>query len=494
MSAQNRRWRSVVGASAAGLAVLFVSIAQGAQAISAGSVVTTYDYSNARSGQDTVSAKITGLSHNPSWNTKLDGAVYGEPLLYGGRIYVATENDSLFALNPRNGTPVWQIHLGHAVARSLYNQAPGLGNCGNIDPLGITSTPVIDPTTNTLYAVEETVSGPATWQNIHHVMVAISLSAQKVTWSRRVDPPRGNQVDQNGYTIPALLQRPALTLTSGRVYANFGGLSGDCGIYHGYVVGMKTNGVGDEVVYRVPTTTQGAIWATNGALVSPQGNLYVSTGNGSSTTTFDGSNAILELSPTLKLLSQWAPPNWATLSASDWDLGSAGPIYIPGTSLMFISGKPQNGSFGYLVSSTALGNGPGPSLFTGNVCADPNSGVFGADASAMVTLSGTSTPVIFAACQNGTEALAVTTGGTPSFHQLWGPSSTSSGGPPIVSGGVLWALDYVNFQLVGLSPATGHVIFQRPTANLNHFATPTIGDGLVVIPTHKGVEAYATTP
>ena len=127
-----------------------------------------------------------------------------------------------------------------------------------------------------------------------------------------------------------------MVLGIGYAYVNFGGLAGDCGLYHGYVVGVAANGVGAQRSFMVPTQTEGAIWATNGALVDAHGNLYVDTGNGgSNATSFDDSNAILRLTPQLNLTSKWAPPNWQELSANDWDLGSAGPIFIPGTSLLF---------------------------------------------------------------------------------------------------------------------------------------------------------------
>ena len=487
------KWRSASTLLLSTSLASAVGLAQGAVAVTTGAVVTTYDYNSARTGHDIVTGTITGLSTTPAWNKHLDGAVYGEPLLFGGRVLVATENDSLYALDPHNGAVVWHLHVGTAVSTSVIDQATGLSpGCGAINPLGITGTPVIDPVANVIYVAEETMVGATDWHHIRHELVAVSLSSARVLWTRMIDPPHGNTV--GGYTIAALQQRPALTLANGRVYVNFGGLAGDCGTYHGFVIGVATNGAGPELVYQVPTQTEGAIWATNGALVSPTGNLYVDTGNGSSTTNYDGSNAVIELSATLHLISQWAPTNWATLSAQDWDLGSAGPIFIPGTSLMFVAGKPANGSFGYLIDSHSLGHGPASALFTGNVCSDPTQGVFGADASVVLNVAGHQKTFIYAACLSGTEALQVTGGPTPSFSQAWGPISTSSGGPPIVAGGLVWSLDFNNYQLVALAPATGYVIFKRSTASLPHFATPTLGDGLVVIPTLKGVEAFATRP
>ena len=104
----------------------------------------TYDYGNTRSGLDTVDPTIKSLSSAPAWDDKsLDGAVYGEPLVYDATVYVATENDSVYAIAPRSGKVIWRVHTGTAVTSSEINSAPGVG-CGNINPLGITGTPVID--------------------------------------------------------------------------------------------------------------------------------------------------------------------------------------------------------------------------------------------------------------------------------------------------------------------------------------------------------------
>jgi polyvinyl alcohol dehydrogenase (cytochrome) len=465
-----------------------------AGAISNRAQVTTYGYSNVRSGVDSATGPITGLASSATWTTHLDGSVHGEPLLYGGYILVATEHDTIYALYPTSGMVAWHLHVATPVATSVIDQAPGLGSyCGNINPLGITGTPVIDSAHNVIYVATEEMDGANKWQNIRHRLYAVSLRTHKVLWQRLIDPPGGNTA--NGYTIAAQQQRPALTLAYGHVYVNFGGLAGDCGKYHGWVVGVASNGVGALIHYQVPTNTEGAVWATNGAIVTPAGNLIIDTGNGSSTSTFDGSNAVVELSPALKVLSQWAPTDWANLSAQDWDLGSAGPVPVPGTSnLLFVAGKHAANSYGYLVHETALGSGPAAALYTGEVCTDPTSGVFGSDAAAMVNLAGTRTPVVFVACANGTEALAVTGGATPSFARLWGPSTAATPGPPIVAGGYVWSLSWNTNQLAAMNPATGAVVWTRSTVSLNNFAIPTIGDGLVIVPGKFGVQGFATTP
>jgi outer membrane protein assembly factor BamB len=226
-------------------------------------------------------------------------------------------------------------------------------------------------------------------------------------------------------------------------------------------------------------------------MVSPQGDLYVATGNGSSSNVsdFDEGNSVVELSPTLQRLGIWAPSNWVQLNDQDWDLGSGGPVQVPGTSLLFVAGKPSSaGSVGYLVSEGHLG-GIGHGAYSGPLC--PGGGVFGADASDVLGPGQNARTLIYAACGSGTEAVQVTTS-PPAFRRVWAPSTGSPNGPPIVAGGVVWALDWDNGELYGMNPANGHVLVRRSTASLEHFATPAVGDGMLFVPAQGGVEAFRT--
>ena len=345
----------------------------------------TYDYGNTRSGHDTIDPPIKSLSAKAVWDDdSLDGGVYGEPLVYDATVYVATENDSLYAIAAGTGKVLWHLHVGTSVAKPVFDSAPTLsGGCGDIGPLGITGTPVIDVATDEIFVAEETeLAGQKGWQGIRHWLVAINMRSHQVLWHRDIDPPYGNSPSH--YFIPAEQQRPAITLANGRLYVGFGGLDGDCGQYHGYVVGLPVTGSGPLGSYQVPTQREGAIWETNGAVVSPQGDLYVATGNGSSDTAaaFDEGDAVVELSPALKRIGYWAPSNWAQLNDTDSDLGSAGPINVPGTSLLFVAGKPSpSGDYGYLMSEGHLA-GIGNGAYTAPAC--PGGGDFGADASDVI--------------------------------------------------------------------------------------------------------------
>src|SRR5215470_6339415 len=134
------------------------------------------------------------------WQHQLDGAVYAEPLVVAGQVIVATEHDTLYALDARTGQVHWQTTVGTPVPLS---DLP----CGNIDPLGITGTPVYDPQTGLVFAVAE-IQGPA------HMLVGLDVKTGQVKVRRLIDPAGMDpQVHQ---------QRAALALWGGSVYIAFG--------------------------------------------------------------------------------------------------------------------------------------------------------------------------------------------------------------------------------------------------------------------------------
>lgn len=381
-----------------------------------------------------------------AWAATLDGAVYGEPLGVRGRVIVATEGDSVYALDPANGHIVWRRHLGTPVPLSSLP-------CGDIDPLGITSTPVYDRTSGSLFVVAE-VSGP------HHILFALAASTGAVRWSRIVDLPGDDPL--------AYQQRAALALGNGYVYVGLGGLDGDCGAYRGEVVGVPLSGHGVTIAYRVPVAREGAVWATGGPVLDTHGNVYVSVGNGSSTTSYDGSDSVLELSATLHLRSRFAPTQWAQDNAADADLGSLSPVLMPG-GWVFIVGKSGTG---YVLRAGALG-GIGGQVSSRGVCA-----AFGGAAQTGST--------IYVPCSDGLRMVQI--GSAGSIRLGWHTSSGATG-PPVIGGGAVWSLAIGAAELVALSPSTGAVLARIGLGAVPHFASPTLWGGLVVVGTMAGVTA-----
>jgi outer membrane protein assembly factor BamB len=389
----------------------------------------TYHGNVARTGLDSTGPAL-GQARR-TWTRQLDGQVYAEPLVTGGRVVAATEGDSLYALDARTGRVRWRARLGTAVNGSTLP-------CGNIDPSGITGTPAIDAASGTVYAV-------GFLQPAHHVLFAVDLATGRVRWRRAIDPPGADpKVHQ---------QRAALALSHGRVYVAYGGLNGDCGNYHGWVVSAPASGPNGALQsFRVPTQREGAIWAPSGPAVDAGGNLFVSTGNGSSTSSFDFGNSVIRLSPSLRRTAFWAPANAAALNANDTDLGSTGPLLLPG-GRVFIIGKE---GVGYLLDAARLG-GIGGQLASRHVCGP----AFGASAYA----SG----LVYVPCVDGLAALNVS---GSALAQAWhGPSFRA--GPPIVAGGAVWTVDLDGGVLYALDARTGRVRFQAGIGNPAQFTTPT---------------------
>ncbi|MGD1012197.1 MAG: PQQ-binding-like beta-propeller repeat protein [Acidimicrobiales bacterium] len=478
-------------------------------AVASGSAETlvTYHYGNDRQGFD---AKDPSFRHVVvAWITngsRISGDIYAEPLIYGGTVLVVTEQDDLYALKASTGAVDWKINVGKPAQSASVQGGPGLAGCGDIFPLGITGTPVIDAKTGVLYlAAEVQKAGTSAWTGVRHLMVAVRLSNHKVVWTRWIDPAHAGNGTHGTYIVAAEQERAALSLVNGRVYVEYGGLTGDCSIYHGYVVSLPESGKGALAVYETPSNREAGIWATSGAAADSKGDLFVATGNGGHGPgqSFDYGDAVVKLSPALKVLSYFAPGSWAYLSEADLDLGSDGPTLLPGEGLLFQSGKAGydtgNGgaeqSWGYLLNPKALG-GIGHPLFKGVVCPDAGF-VFGANATAIVEVRAAARIVVFVPCPRGTVALEVKTGAHPSFSRIWEASRGNPNGPPIVAGGLVWAISTgadggggAANVLYGMNPATGRVLVTEGLAPVDHFVTPAAGEGEIVVGTTDGVEAF----
>jgi outer membrane protein assembly factor BamB len=458
----------------------------------------TYDYNNARNGVDTADPSLATI--HKAWSdgsNVISGGIHGQPLVDGNLVIVATEADEVYALNASTGKVAWKFSIGAPAHLSVVDSAPGLSGCGNIDPLGITSTPVIDPKTSEVFVAGEVQESHTTsWHGVEHVLVGARFTSSKATilWDHEIDPPGSGTT----YIIPAEQQRSGLTLANGRVYAEFGGLAGDCGSYQGYVVSEPETGVKSFESFKVPTTREGAIWASGGAATSSSGELFVATGNSADGpgARFDYGDAVIGLSPTLKMEGYFAPRDWAQRNVTDRDLGSGSPVILPGGSLVFEIGKAgANGvSSGFLLDAAKLG-GIGHDLFNRAVC--PNGGfVFGASAVAVIKVSGANVTYVYVPCPTGTVAIQVHGGATPNFSVRWQASSGHPNGSPILAGGLVWALctgaDGGSGPpvLYGMNPATGKVEVTESVPSLEHFATPAAGDGMVFVASASGVEAF----
>jgi outer membrane protein assembly factor BamB len=417
----------------------------------------TYHHSADRTGAAAAGGSFGNVQS--SWSTgALDGAVYAEPLYVGGRVLVATESNTIYGFDAASGATVWQTHVADPVRSDALP-------CGNIRPtVGITGTPVVDPSTGTLYAA-------AMVGRDRYELFALEVATGVVVFHR--------PLDQAGLDAPSAGQRGALGLEQGRVYVPFGGRFGDCGSYHGQVVGASASDPNEPLLTYTTPARRAGMWAPGGVAIAGDGTLYVATGNGDASGPEGRTEAVVALSPALDEVSAWQPTDWQALDRSDTDVGSVPPALLEDLGLAFQSGK--NGT-GYLLTLGALG-GVGGEVAAGTVPAGCG-GVFGATAYA--------SPLLYVPC--GSRVIALQMGGAPpTFTLAWrGPDETGQPavGSPIVVAGAVWDVD-LEGRLFALDAATGA---QRYQTNIpgqpGHFATLSFGGGQIYTATSSGVAAF----
>jgi outer membrane protein assembly factor BamB len=378
----------------------------------------------------------------------LDGAVYASPIVAGSLLVVATEHNSVYGMQA-DGPVRWHVNLGDPTPRSALP-------CGNIDPLGITGTPVYDEGSDTVFVVASL--GPSA----DHELFALDADTGKTRWQRSVDLP--------GVDRSAMQQRGALTLTGGRVWVPFGGLAGDCGNYRGRVVGVPV-GDGTPQAFTVPTGREGGIWTPPGPAVY-RGDLLVAVGNGESTAEdagYDHSDSVLRLHGTT-LVDSFSPSSWASDNASDLDLGSQGPALVQDR-WVFQAGKS---GIAYVLRADHLGG------IGGEVSSAPLCRSFGGTA-----VDG---DVVFVPCTDGVRAVRITGEGT--IQPLW-RAEDSVTGSPVVWQGRVYALDPAGGTLAVLDQADGHILQTVAVGKASRFATPAISGGRIFIGTLTGLSIVA---
>jgi putative pyrroloquinoline-quinone binding quinoprotein len=410
-----------------------------------------YHRNSARTGQGPSGPSIS----NPrrAWSVAVDGKVYASPLIVGGHVIAATENNTVYSFDLKSGKTVWKSHLGAPVNAATLP-------CGDIGPVtGITGTPAADPQTGNLFVV-------AFLAGYRHVLFTLNLADGSVVRQQVVDPPGSSPSVQQ--------ERGALALGSGFVYVPLGGLYGDCGNYHGYVVAVPVGGGGVAAVYRTPSARESGIWSSMGLTISDTGSVYVATGNGSAASSFDYSNSVLQLSPDLKLQGYFAPSNWRSLDASDTDLGSVGVTLLPAVGVVVSIGKE---GVAYILKATNLG-GVGGQAAARRVCA----GAWGGSAWIGST--------VFLPCQDALVAVSVS---RTDVSVIWRATQVHMGSP-ILSGGAVWAIDVDSATLYALDPDSGAVVYGLGLGSAEHFSTPAAAQGYVVTPAGAAVVAVATGP
>jgi hypothetical protein len=329
---------------------------------------------------DLLPANVTASDFGPLFATAVAGQVYAQPLVVKqsasstGTLIAATELDNVYGMNPVSGAIDWTKSLGTPWSSTVLG-------CGDLTPdIGVTSTPVYDPSTNTVYvmakdAVNGTDSTTPEW--FLHALDA-STGAERAGWPVQIGGHPDNDPTET-FNSETAAQRPGLLLLDGVVYAGFASYC-DHPPYDGYVVGVSTVTAKQTALFSTEVGTpsgEAGIWQSGGGLVSDgPGQIIVTTGNGDTspippTNTPPGAlgEAVVRLTVqndgTLKATDWFSPDSRQTLDEFDTDLGSGGPMAIPdgfGTTsypdLMVQDGKDGHV---YLLNRDALGGlGQGP--------------------------------------------------------------------------------------------------------------------------------------
>jgi hypothetical protein len=389
-------------------------------------------------------------------------------VVVGGQVIVATENNTVYSLSAANGSMQWSRHLG----------PPRTSNfpCGNINPLGITGTPVVDK--GAVFVAPEIENPPGTYT---FELAGINLSNGQLFWMTPLtpnDPKFDANVEQ---------QRGALMVAAGRVFVPLGGMDGDCGNYHGYVLSHAETFTG-SVQWWASTEVdsnnrEGGVWAAGGMSQDSAGNVYVSTGNSNHTTPgdqYDYSDGVIKLNPNSLTPGVppdfFAPSNWATDNAGDVDLGSTTPLQLP-NNRVFIVGKSGEG---YLLNAASLG-GIGHPIMQRRVCSASNHAVFGSLAYA--------NGVVYVSCNDGLTAVTLTSNSND-FTVTWHNGTSVVTHPPTVAGGLIWAITTDGSTLLGFNTG-GQMVQSFPIGSSSHFTTPTAANGQLYVAADTVVRAFA---
>jgi len=491
--------------------------------------VLTWHNDQARTGLNSDETLLTPGNVNQSSFGKLfsypvDGQVYAQPLYVSklaipGKgthdvVFVATEHDSVYAFDAdsdgADGGLLWHVSLGSpATTPSPYI---GYNNYGTISPfIGITGTPVIDPSTDTMYV--DAFTNDATGVYTHQIhALDITTGADKMMPALVAATFPGNGPGGDGttlsFTATRQMQRPALTLLNGTLYVAYGSY-GDTDPYHGWVLSFDPATLQLQSVFNTTPNNltpqsahpgEGAIWQAGAGLASDASNLYAMVGNGD----FDASlgdygDSFIKLSTAngLAIGDYFTPQNQQALADADEDLGSAGPMVLPDSvgsadhphllvgcgkqGLIYLIDRDNMGQYSTadeVVQEVSLGPGAwsNPAYFNGRVYFHASGDVLKAFSISDGALS--TTPVAR---------------GSVSYNYPGATPSISSDGNAagivweVRSGGVLHAYDATTLAELYNSSQAGT---RDRLGSYVKFTLPTIADGKVFVATANSVAVF----
>jgi hypothetical protein len=392
------------------------------------------------------------LARDMNFNGAVTGNVHAQPLYIEGgpkgpMVIVVTASNNVYALNPTTGAVIWsRTDIGPAATSGFL--------CGNENPVGIIGTPAVDLASRSLFFDAMIQGNP-----LKHFIYSLDVDTGATHTGWPVDvtatfPQFESRVHED---------RGALAVVNGIVYVPYSGYFGDCGGYHGSVVGLHIDNPSTVAIWKTEATG-GGIWGHSG-VASDGTNMFVITGNTFNAATWMGGEAIIRLQAGPVFSNQptdfWAPANWQSLDNSDTDLGGCSAILIdvPNATpshLVLALGKDGNA---YLVNRDNLGGVAGPVTSLGV------DGTLRGQSSATYT-TGQGTYFVFRAGNNSQiKAYKITATNPPAIVSAWSVSQSGQGSPWVTmtdgtNNAIVWVVGAEgDNKLHGYDGDTGDVVF-----------------------------------
>ena len=448
-------------------------------------------------------ASAAGFHIDPAFKAHVPGAIYAQLLFVaGGRhgkdiLIAATEENNVAAFDAATGKTVWVRTLGTPVPLS---ELP----CGNINPLGITGTPVIEPVSRTLFVDAMTRSHDKSAKK--HLIFALALKDGSTLPGWPVDVSASVTFGSKAFNSPVQNQRGALGIVNGIVYVPYGGHYGDCGDYHGWLVGVPIANPGAPRAWATGATG-GGIWAPSG-VASEGGSIFIATGNTFGAMNWAGGEALLRFTAgpvfSNRTTDYFTPSNWRMLDLGDIDLGGTGPIIldVPGAKpSKFLVGLGKDGKI-YLVNRNNLG-GVGGEVAAVKVA---KNGIINA-AAAYTTARGTY--VVFKGngsnCPAGQAgdltAVRIIPGAPPRLETAWCAEQHGEGSPMVTTidghnEAIVWSVGAEgDNRLHGFDGDTGRIVYAGGGPGdaiglVRRYHTPILAHGRIYVAADGVVKAF----
>ena len=488
------------GVCRAGAGVLLAALASGtasAQNTTVPFFHNTADHAGLFTVPGLTAQTVAGTTPDTAFNGAVVGVINAAPLYWhparaaAGAVIVATENNSVAALDETTGLPVWSVTLGTPAVPS--------SGCGNINPIGVTGTPVIDERSATLY-VDAYIGGAGGPRNM---LYAVSLATGAILPGWPVAVGAGVRALGQDFNENIEEQRGALSLLKGKIYIPFGGYNGDCGHYRGIVAGVTTSGA---VAHAWSTSAEkGGIWAPSGVL-SDGSSLFVATGNTKHATQWGGGEAVVHLTPRLNQVRSdadfFTPLNWRTLDEDDQDLGGTAPtlVTLPGASpsdLALALGKDGDA---YLLNRDSLG-GISNALQTLPVSSSAirsATAVYPLGGAVMVAMNAQSPNCSGGSSGAGVLVLSITAAPAPTVAEAWCAPLSGRGNPVVTTSDgthdpIVWITGAEgDEELHAYAGDTGALLYSSAPidSTVAHFSTVLVANKRLFVPATNKVVAF----